>query len=87
MSRRVYVRFWREGQVWRVALSDMSGDSRMRYFTFASADKIEAMAHRSGAMKDLAAKQDVQQGIRNGDGGFQMTLDAAQFAKVSLGRK
>jgi hypothetical protein len=83
----VYVRFWREGQVWRVALSDMTGDSRMRDFTFASTDKIEALAHRGGALRDLAAKQAFETGIRYGKGGFQMALDDGQFAKVTLGRK
>jgi hypothetical protein len=56
VTYNVYARFWREGLVWRVALSDMSGNSRIRDFTFAGSDKIEALAERGGSMRDLAAK-------------------------------
>ncbi|SEB54120.1 hypothetical protein [Terriglobus roseus] len=87
MTRHVYARFWREGLVWRVAFSDMTGEHRMRDLTFASPEKIEALAQRGGAMKDLAAKQGIAVGIRNGAGGFTMILDNNQFAKVSLGAK
>ena len=82
----VYARFWREGQRWRVALSDMRGESRMRDLTVASPDKLEELARRGGAMKDLAAKQAIETGIRNGAGGFQMSLTDEQFGRVTLGR-
>jgi hypothetical protein len=86
-TMNVYARFWRQGEVWRVSLSDMSGNSRMRDYTFAGPGKIESMAKRGGALKDLAAHQALQTGIRNGAGGFQMVLTEEQFGRVTLGRK
>jgi hypothetical protein len=85
--RKVYARYWREGPVWRVALSDMAGESRMRDYTFANAEKIEELARRAGVLNDLAGNQALDTGIRSGAGGFQMGLSEAQFAKVTLGRK
>jgi hypothetical protein len=65
----------------------MSGNSRMRDLTFSSPDKIEAMARRGGALRDLAAGQALETGIRSGGGGFTMVLDEGQFQRVTVGRK
>jgi hypothetical protein len=65
VTHNVYARFRRERLVWP-GLSDMRGENRMRDLTFAGSEKIETLAQRSGALTDLASKQAIETGIRNG---------------------
>jgi hypothetical protein len=84
-NRRVYMKYEKCLGSWRVNFIVLDGGGGdLRELTFADERKIEQMAERAGALKDLAAKQGLWNGIGNGLGGIQMLLTPDQFAKLRV---
>ena len=81
---RVYMRFERVLGVWRVSLTALGSSERLRDFTFSDGRTIEEMAERGGGLRDLATKQGLQVGLRNGLGGIELKLTPEQFDKLRL---
>jgi hypothetical protein len=79
---RVYMRFERVFDEWRVSFTNLSSKDALREFTFVDSAKVEAMAARAGALRDLAAKQGLENGFRYGLGGMELRLTAEQYAKL-----
>ncbi len=53
----------------------MGSSDQLRDLTFADGLKIEEMAQRAGALRDLAAKQGLETALRNGLGGMELRLN------------
>ena len=81
---RVYMRFERVLGLWRVSFTPLGISDRLRDFTFSDGRKIEEMAERAGALRDLAAKQGLDVGLRNGLGGVELKLTPEQFDKLRV---
>ena len=84
MMSRVYMRFERVLGLWRVSFTALGSSDRLRDFTFSDGRKIEEMAERGGALRDLATKQGLQVGLRNGLGGIELKLTSEQFDKLRV---
>ena len=81
---RVYMRFERVLGLWRVSFTTLGSSDRLRDFTFSDGRKIEEIAERAGALRDLAAKQGLDVGLRNGLGGVELSLAPEQFDKLRV---
>lgn len=81
---RVYMRFERVLGLWRVSFTPLGSSDRLRDFTFSDGRKIEEIAERAGALRDLAAKQGLDVGLRNGLGGVELSLAPEQFDKLRV---
>jgi hypothetical protein len=53
-----------------------------RRLTFATPDKVLRLVERAGGLKDLAARQAIEHGIRMGRGGVYLMLTPEQYAKL-----
>jgi hypothetical protein len=84
-NRRVYMKYERCLDSWRVNFIVLDGGGGdLRELTFVDERKIEQTAERAGALKDLATKQGLWNGLGNGLGGIQMLLTPDQFAKLRI---
>ncbi len=81
-SHRVYMRFERVLDCWRVSFTAMGSSDKLRDLTFTDGLKIEEMAQRAGALRDLAAKQGLEMALRNGLGGMELRLTEDQYGKL-----
>jgi hypothetical protein len=81
---KVYMRFeWLAG--WRVSFLD--GDKVLpRSLVVALEEKLFKMAERGGGLKDLAARQALEHGIRLGKGGMYLELSVSQFRNLQTAR-
>lgn len=83
-KHRVYMRYERKVDVWHVSFTLQTGSRPLRTFTFTTADKVEQLADRAGALRTLADRQALESGIRAGRGGIQLLLDNAQLDRLLL---
>lgn len=72
---------------WRVSFRPLSGADSLREYTFADADKIELLAMRGAALKDMASKQGLDMALRNGIGGLELRLNDEQYSKLQRKEK
>lgn len=81
---RVYMRFLREPDLtWRVSFVCMAQELPMREFRFTEFAKVEQLAERAGALRDLACKQGLETGQDKGKGGILLNLSDEQFQRVT----
>jgi hypothetical protein len=66
---RVYMRFEKITGQWRVIFTALGRSEQLRDLTFGDGRKVEEMAARAGALRDLAVKQGLEAALRNGLGG------------------
>jgi hypothetical protein len=81
---RVYMRFERVLGVWRVSFTPLGNSDQLRDLTFSDRQKIEDLAGRAGALRDLATKQALEVALRNGLGGIELKLSREQFDKLRV---
>jgi hypothetical protein len=77
----VYVSF-EKNVSWHLVFFDSNSKQRLCTLVFAGDDKIVELAKRSGALKDLAAKRALEQGINGGRGGLFLKLTPDQYIKL-----
>ena len=80
----VYMRYERLLGAWRVSFAAPPECGKLRDLTFASPEKVEQMAQRGGGLRDLAAKQALETGLRNGLGGIYLHLSPEQMARLRV---
>ncbi len=56
-----------------------------RRFTFATPEKVVALAERGRGLKDLSTKQALEHGIGMGRGGIHLHLTLEQYNKLKRG--
>ena len=69
----VYVAFEKKVS-WHLVFSDSNSQQHLCTLVFADDDKIVELAKRSGALRDLAARQALERGIDSGKGGLFLKL-------------
>jgi hypothetical protein len=79
---RVYMKFERVLGIWRVSFTPLSSSDRLRDLTFSDGRKIEELAGRAGALRDLTSKQGLEVALRNGLGGIELKLTPDQFGRL-----
>ena len=79
---RVYMRFEKVLGRWRISFVVLGGNEQLRELTFLDSWKIEEMAERTGALRDLATKQGLEGALRNGLGGIELKLTPEQFERL-----
>jgi hypothetical protein len=78
-NRRVYMRFEKVFDSWRVNFIVFGGNEDLRELTFADDWKVQALAERAGALRDLASKQALANALSHGLGGIELQLTPEQF--------
>jgi hypothetical protein len=81
-TRRVYMSFMLAGGWHCQFLEPDLKTSLPRKFIFQTSEKVEELIRRGGGMKDLAAKQAVEQAINKGRGGVFLSLTVEQYARL-----
>jgi hypothetical protein len=79
---KVYMKFERVLGHWRVNFRALESSGTLREYIFADPDKIELLAMRGAALKDLASKQGLAMALRNGMGGLELRLNDEQYGKL-----
>jgi hypothetical protein len=78
------MRFEKVFDAWSVTLSK---DRReLKTYTFQDSRKVEEMAERGGAFKDLACRQGVEFGLRQGLGACELRLMEEQWEASRPGK-
>jgi hypothetical protein len=83
-NRRVYLKFEKLFDSWRVNFILFGGNADLRELTFADDWKIQALAERAGALLDLAWKQALANALSHGLGGIELQLTPDQFDRLRL---
>ena len=81
---RAYLTFM-HNDGWHCAFLESDAKTSLpKKLAFANPAKIIEMAHRAGALPDLAARQALDHGIEIGRGGFWMDLSDEQYLKLKV---
>jgi hypothetical protein len=84
-NRRVYMKYEKCLGVWRVNFVVLDGGGGdLKELRFTDEEKIVRVAERAGALKDLACRQGLWNGIGNGLGGITMMLTPEQFGRLTV---
>jgi len=79
---RVYMSFLLHGS-WQCEFTEVDSRTPLpRKLSFASADKVRAMAERGGALNNLETRQMLEYGIQAGRGGVTLKLTEDQYVKL-----
>ena len=76
-THHVHMRFERCLGVWRVRF--LASGHSLRELTFADSGKVEELARRGNALRTLADRQGLEEGVRRGLGGIELHLSKEQF--------
>ncbi len=77
------MKFERVLGTWRVSFTPLGSSDRLRDLTFSDGRKIEELAGRAGALRDLAS-QGLEVALHNGLGGIELKLTPEQFERLKV---
>jgi hypothetical protein len=76
------MRFEKLFEQWRVSFVNLDAKEVLREYSFTDEFKVEQLAERAGALRDLAARQGLEAGLHAGIGAITLHLTDGQYASL-----